>query len=142
MYKSFNEIAEFRLNVLKSHLAAKKMPQHADPLSSHILDTSSGQPAKGVPITFEMYNSTLNQWTEIQKKVTNEDGRASGFLSWQEFHPATYRLRFDVKHYFSNLNLDTFYPYAEVVFEIKDDKRHYHIPLLLSPYGYTTYRGS
>ena len=75
-------------------------------------------------------------------RKANGDGRASAFLTWEEILPMTYRMRFDIQDYFKTSNVDTFYPYAEVVFQIKDPKAHYHIPLLLSPYGYSTYRGS
>ena len=76
-------------------------------------------------------------------RKANGDGRASAFLTWEEILPVTYRMRFDIQDYFMKQgNVDTFYPYAEVVFQIKDPKAHYHIPLLLSPFGYSTYRGS
>ena len=100
----------------------------------------------------------MNSWNF---RETNADGRASGFLTWEQFEPGTYKMKFDIKEYFEKNNSETFYPYAEVnsfqatiytsdcnlisfqiVFEIKDPKSHYHVPLLLSPYGYTTYRGS
>ena len=75
-------------------------------------------------------------------RKTNQDGRASGFLSWEQIQPITYRMRFEIQDYFQSKNIETFYPYAEIVFQIKNPRDHYHIPLLLSPYGYSTYRGS
>merc|ERR1711971_962730 len=103
---------EKRLNIIQSHLSTEKpnkqvMAKHSNPISSHILDTASGLPASGVSINLE------------------------------EFEPITYRMRFDIKEYFQSKGAETFYPYAEIVFEIKDPKAHYHIPLLLSPFGYT-----
>ena len=75
-------------------------------------------------------------------RTTNSDGRASGFISQQDFEPITYKLKFHTNEYFKGQGKETFYPYAEVVFHVKDTAAHYHIPLLLSAYGYTTYRGS
>merc|ERR1719412_1106290 len=114
---------------------------HADPVSSHILDTSLGVPARGVLVTmFAMGGQQV--WTKLQSRVTNEDGRASNFLSWEDFKPGTYKMHFATGQYFKEKNTETFYPFAEVVFEIKDSKSHYHVPLILSPCGYSTYRGS
>jgi len=118
------------------------MAKHPNPISSHVLDTASGLPAPGIGITFEKFDEVKKDWIHVVRKETNEDGRASGYLSWEEFETITYRMRFETKEYFHKKGQETFYPYAEVVFEIKDSKAHYHIPLLLSPYGYTTYRGS
>eukprot|EP00093_Oithona_nana_P002333 02333.XXX_24899_24299_1 [CDS] Oithona nana genome sequencing. len=118
------------------------MAKHPDPISSHVLDTSTGLPAAGISITFAKLDPVSSQWIPICQKKANGDGRASAFLTWEEILPMTYRMRFDIQDYFKTSNVDTFYPYAEVVFQIKDPKAHYHIPLLLSPYGYSTYRGS
>lgn len=114
---------------------------HPDPVSSHILDTSRGLPARGVRAT--MYRMGGEQvWTKLQSRATNDDGRASNFLSWDEFKPGTYKMHFATGEYFKEQKTETFYPYAEVVFEIKDPDAHYHIALLLNPFGYSTYRGS
>lgn len=117
---------------------------HPDPVSTHILDTALGLPATHVPVA--MFRMTgggdLSSWMKINTKLTNEDGRASGFLSWEDFHVGTYKMHFATGSYFSCTGRQSFYPFAEVVFEIRDPSLHYHIPLLLSPYGYSTYRGS
>ena len=118
------------------------MAKHADPISSHVLDTSTGLPASGITITFEKLDRTRNEWIFVTQQKANQDGRASGFLTWQQIQPMIYRMRFGIQDYFGAKNIETFYPYAEVVFEIKDPTAHYHIPLLLSPFGYSTYRGS
>lgn len=127
---------------LNNHPEPQKKPRsHPDPVSSHILDTSVGLPAQGV--TVSMYRMGGEQaWTKLQSRVTNADGRASNFLSWEEFTPGTYKMHFSTGQYFKARATETFYPYAEVVFEIKNPDSHYHIPLLLNPYGYSTYRGS
>merc|ERR1712117_76373 len=114
---------------------------HPDPVSSHILDTSLGLPARGVMVTmFRMGGEQA--WTKLQARVTNDDGRASNFLSWEDFKPGTYKMHFATGQYYKEKQTETFYPYAEVVFEIKDPESHYHVPLLLNPFGYSTYRGS
>jgi len=115
---------------------------HPDPVSSHILDTSVGSPARGVMVTMFRMGGTDQVWTKLQARVTNDDGRASNFLSWEDFRPGTYKMHFATGQYFKEKQTETFYPYAEVVFEIKDPESHYHIPLLLNPFGYSTYRGS
>jgi len=114
---------------------------HPDPVSSHILDTSLGRPAAGVMVT--MYRMGGEQvWTKLMARVTNSDGRASNFLGWGDFKPGTYKMHFATGQYYKEKQTETFYPYAEVVFEIKDPEAHYHVPLLLNPFGYSTYRGS
>jgi len=125
---------------------------HPDPVSTHILDTALGVPAASVEVSmFRMggggsatdsscANST--SWMKINSKLTNQDGRASAFVSWEDFHPGTYKMFFNTGDYFAKSNTTAFYPFVEVVFEIRDPTSHYHIPLLLSPYSYSTYRGS
>lgn len=111
-------------------------------LSSHILDISNGLPAADVKIS--LYKQIQNcQWEKVSEKVTDENGRVSNFLPPVEGadNIGVYKLTFHVEPYFQSQQLDTFYPFIEVVFEIKDNK-HYHVPITLSPYGYATYRGS
>jgi len=120
---------------------------HADPLSTHILDTGTGMPARGVTINLYRMGGASSSpdnpaWMKVNSKLSNEDGRASAFLSWENFHPGTYKLHFNTGEYYAKTNTSTFYPFAEVVFEIRDPGCHYHVPLLLSPYSYSTYRGS
>jgi len=115
---------------------------HPDPVSSHILDTTAGRPAAGVAITMSRMGGVNQAWTKVASRLTNEDGRASAFLTWEQFTPGTYKMHFATGQYFRGQEIESFYPYAEVVFEIKDPSKHYHIPLLLNPFGYSTYRGS
>jgi 5-hydroxyisourate hydrolase len=75
-------------------------------------------------------------------RETNEDGRLSHIISTAEFQVGVYKLKFDTKEYYDTLGTKTFYPYVEIVFEIEKPEEHYHVPLLLSPYGFSTYRGS
>ena len=111
-------------------------------LSSHILDITKGMPATDVKITLQKQIQN-NQWLMIARKTTDENGRVSDLLSQDEKSDniGVYKLTFYVEPYFQSQQTDTFYPYIEVVFEIKDDK-HYHVPITLSAFGYSTYRGN
>ena len=111
-------------------------------LSSHILNISKGLPAADVKISLQKQVQN-NQWITLSEKVTDENGRVPNFLPQEEGKDniGVYKLTFFVEPYFQSQQLDTFYPYIEVVFEIKDDK-HYHVPITLSAYGYGTYRGN
>jgi 5-hydroxyisourate hydrolase len=110
-------------------------------ITTHVLDTARGQPAAGVPVVLE-YNST-GGWTEIGSGQTDEDGRLRTLLA-PDFALAegAYRLHFDTSRYFSSQQSESFYPMVTVAFIVADAAQHYHVPLLLSPYGYSTYRGS
>ena len=109
-------------------------------VTSHILNTSTGKPAAG--ITVILYNGENDEWTEIVRGKTNEDGRVTDLLDDKvKLIEGIYKLRFETKDYFDRDRILTFHPYVEIIFEVNSDE-HYHIPLLLSPFGYTTYRGS
>ena len=111
-------------------------------ISTHILDVSRGAPAGAVAVKLEMQN-TNESWTELSHAWTDEDGRVKPFFLVEEpLASGTYRLVFDTEHYFSELNIEYFYPQVTVVFKVADEAQHYHVPLLISPYGYSTYRGS
>jgi 5-hydroxyisourate hydrolase len=111
-------------------------------LSTHVLDTGRGRPAAGVPIRLDRYDG--GTWRPIVEAETDVDGRLSGLLPADSEHEAagTYRLRFGTGPYFAATGTETFYPEVSVVFMITDPAEHHHVPLLISPYGYTTYRGS
>ena len=110
-------------------------------ISTHILDITRGTPAAGVVITLTKQRD--HQWQTIGSGKTNNDGRVPD-LCKDSSHlvPGTYKMHFDTQQYFSATGDTLFYPYAEVVFIIDQSDQHYHIPLLLSPFGYSTYRGS
>jgi 5-hydroxyisourate hydrolase len=110
-------------------------------LSSHILDVSSGMPASGVTVQLEKLNEKTKVWSFIDKKVTDEQGRIKEFLDGRQQNRGIYKLTFFVKEYFSYKKTESFYPFVDVVFQIQDDK-HYHVPITLSAYGYSTYRGN
>ena len=110
-------------------------------ISTHILDTSRGRPAIGVEVTLSQWIG--NRWRSLSKAVTDENGRISdlhqGAMRGEQ---GLYRLQFATDKYFSALNTEALYPWVDVVFGIKDANEKYHIPLLLSGHGYTTYRGT
>jgi 5-hydroxyisourate hydrolase len=110
-------------------------------ITTHVLDTARGQPASGVPITLEF--KTAGSWKLIGEAKTDADGRAGKLVSQSvKLHRGTYRIRFDTAAYFSAQGTESFYREVTVVFLVKDPRQHYHVPLLLSPFGYSTYRGS
>jgi len=110
------------------------------PVTTHVLDTSSGKPAP--EITIILYFFKEDNWDEIASGITNKDGRISDlFKKETSLEKGIYKMKFETGDYFKQRGLKNFYPQVEIIFEIDSDE-HYHIPLLLSPFGYTTYRGS
>jgi len=121
-----------------------KIGETAKPVSgvtTHVLDTSRGRPAAGVPATLEV--EAAGGWKLVGKGTTNSDGRISDLVPKEAaLNAGVYRLIFDTAKYFAARNTDAFYPQVTIVFKIHDPAEHYHVPLLLSPFGYSTYRGS
>lgn len=111
-------------------------------ITTHVLDTSRGSPASGVPVKLELEDEDGN-WQLLGKGITDADGRLRDLLlPGASLAIGTYRLTFDTETYFRAHNVEGFYPFVLVVFSILDTDEHYHVPLLLCPYGYSTYRGS
>ena len=109
-------------------------------ITSHVLDTSKGLPAEGITVVLFQWNN--NDWLEIGNKITNRDGRVADLLSPGTVLPTgLYKLTFKTGEYFTKLSIPAFYPFIEIIFEISSQE-HYHVPLLLNPFGYSTYRGS
>jgi 5-hydroxyisourate hydrolase len=110
-------------------------------ITTHILDTALGRPARGVPI--ELAVAEGGGWRVVGAGTTDADGRLKTLVPAGEVLAAgTYRMRFDTAAYFAANGSAGFYPYVDVVFTMADAGAHYHVPLLLSPFGYSTYRGS
>jgi 5-hydroxyisourate hydrolase len=110
-------------------------------ITTHVLDTSSGKPAAGIQIVLEMKEGN-GTWIGLGTGTTNTDGRLPGLLpDGQKLVAGTYHLVFATGEYFKRERLKGFYPSVTIEFEITDHA-HYHVPLLLNPYGYSTYRGS
>lgn len=111
-------------------------------LSSHILDISTGKPAPDVNVRLMMQQNN-GSWKLIDSRKTGNDGRVPDFLPNDDNmgHKGIYKLIFETTPYFYKQGVESFFPYVEVNFKIDNDK-HYHVPITLSPYGYSTYRGS
>ena len=110
------------------------------PLTTHVLDTSTGRPARGVEVRLEL--QVPGGWRELGRAVTDDDGRARGLLEPGGLKVAVYRLRFASGEYFAADGRACFYPEIAIEFAITRPDEHHHVPLLLSPFGYSTYRGS
>jgi 5-hydroxyisourate hydrolase len=111
-------------------------------ITTHVLDTSLGRPAAGVPVHLERADGD-DCWETVGRAETDADGRVRHLVPDGTPLPSgVYRLIFNTAAYFTRSNTPTFYPHVIVVFEIVDAEAHYHVPLLLSPFGYSTYRGS
>jgi len=109
-------------------------------ITTHILDTTLGKPAAGVTIILSAQQG--DAWPELARGVTNQDGRIANLLPTDEPLPlGVYKLKFFTQAYFEQQATPNFYPFVEIVFEVATTA-HYHVPLLLNPFGYSTYRGS
>lgn len=111
-------------------------------ITTHILDTTTGKPGAGIAVVLERKTHTAG-WQAIAEGMTDIDGRINDLLSPREaFLPGHYRLIFETGPHFLMRNMECFFPQVTVSFVVKDSAQHFHVPLLLSPFGYSTYRGS
>jgi 5-hydroxyisourate hydrolase len=111
-------------------------------ITTHVLDTARGCPAAGVRVALEQADVN-DRWQVVGHGVTDANGRLRTLLADSIAPlPGVYRLLFDARAYFETLGVRSFFPHVVVTFEVSDGDGHYHVPLLLSPFGYTTYRGS
>ena len=111
-------------------------------ISTHILDISSGRPAVAVAVRLERCEPS-GDWYRLSTATTDADGRCAQLLPESEvLAEGTYRLTFGTGDYFSGQGIQSLYPYVEIAFRVGKGESHFHIPLLVSPHGYTTYRGS
>lgn len=108
-------------------------------ISTHILDTSRGRPAEGVAVTLELAQG--GAWKEVARGATDADGRVKPLLA-EIPEEGSYRLSFEVAPYFQRLGAEAFFPRVQIQFVVKAKSEHYHVPLLLNPFGFSTYRGS
>lgn len=108
-------------------------------LSTHVLDTAGGTPAQGVTVVAE--RDTADGWIEVGRGTTDADGRV-GELVGGQMEAGAHRLTFDVGRWFADAATPAFWPEVAITFEVRDPAEHHHVPLLLSPFGYSTYRGS
>lgn len=111
------------------------------PISTHVLDTSRGHPAADVGVSLARLES--NKWVPLGSGSTDADGRSGDLLpAGIDITPGVYRIRFDIESYFERIAVESLYPFVEIAFRATANQHHYHIPLLLAAYGYSTYRGS
>jgi 5-hydroxyisourate hydrolase len=111
-------------------------------ITTHVLDTSRGRPAAGVGVTLEA-QTAAGDWLVVGRGATDADGRLKTLTGEGEaIVEGAYRLTFEIEAYFAALGVETFYPLAVVVFRVRDAAEHHHVPLLVSPFGHSTYRGS
>ncbi|KAF8922035.1 hypothetical protein CPB85DRAFT_1265623 [Mucidula mucida] len=128
---------------------------YKSPITCHILDSSSGRPAPNVEIRLQQFEKAQEEggadlFNPIARGVTNSDGRCLDLLppietseeTKRTLTPGLYKIVFKVKEYFENKGQKCFYPWVEITFELENPTEHYHIPLLISPYSFTTYRGT
>ena len=112
----------------------------ASPITTHVLDLATGRPAAGMVVVLSILR---DDWIELGRSTTDADGRARDLLpAGAALEPGTYRLRFETLDYFRSRGVAAFHPWAEVAFLVDGPGGHHHVPLLLSPFGYSTYRGS
>ncbi|ORX66681.1 hydroxyisourate hydrolase [Basidiobolus meristosporus CBS 931.73] len=111
------------------------------PVTAHVLDSSVGRPAQDVKLTIEKLENI--HWQVIGGGLTNTDGRCPELLALDyDLKAGIYQVTFETAEYYERQGKKCFYPYVKITFEITNPEEHYHIPLLLSPYSYSTYRGS
>ncbi|NWI94299.1 HIUH hydrolase, partial [Pitta sordida] len=111
-------------------------------LTTHVLNTATGLPAAGLLVRLEQLQEPGLQWRELAQRPTDGDGRCQPLLTAGQVKAGTYKLRFETAPYWQGLGQTSFYPFVEVVFTVTDPVKKLHVPLLISPYSYTTYRGS
>jgi 5-hydroxyisourate hydrolase len=111
-------------------------------ISTHVLDLAQGRPVKDVPVRLERQEGS-GTWRLLASAQTDQDGRCGQLLPAHEaLHPGVYRLAFNIAGYYVPQKIDALYPLVEITFHVREGEERFHIPLLLSPNGYTTYRGS
>ena len=131
-----HKITLIRFGKLFDDLQLVKMSQ----VTTHVLDTAAGKPGKNISV--RLMQNVNNEWRSIAQGITNTDGRVSDLLpAGKNLSAGNYKMVFETGDYYRGQNIKTFYPVVEIQFTIFDDS-HYHVPLLINPFGYSTYRGS
>jgi 5-hydroxyisourate hydrolase len=110
-------------------------------ITSHVLDIALGQPARDVVVRLEVQQDA-GTWKVLAARMTGADGRVGDLLAGTPLEARTYRLTFEIGSYLRAAGRASFYPRVEITFEVAEPTQHHHVPLLVSPFGYSTYRGS
>ena len=110
-------------------------------ITTHVLDTAAGRPGRRIAIELERADDR-GAWRPIGAGATDDDGRLRTLTPAEPVEPGTYRIRFQTGAYFAAHGTAGFFPVVEIQFTVADGAQHYHVPLLLSPFGFSTYRGS
>ncbi|HJL19858.1 MAG TPA: hydroxyisourate hydrolase [Sandaracinaceae bacterium LLY-WYZ-13_1] len=116
------------------------MSDQKSPVTTHVLDTSLGRPAAGVPV--RLWKWSGHDLEPMAEGRTDDDGRVTDLLEPGTLEAGIYRISFDTSAYYDAAGVYGFYPSVQIDFRVDDADQHYHVPLLLSPFGYSTYRGS
>ncbi|XP_074470279.1 5-hydroxyisourate hydrolase [Sebastes fasciatus] len=139
-------MSAYRLQQLKGHILPgieiTAMAGPASPLTTHVLNTAMGVPGSNMALGLYRQDPSTNAWSLITSGTTNADGRCPGLITKEMFTSGVYRMRFETAQYWESMGEASFYPHVEIVFTINDPGQKYHIPLLLSRFSYSTYRGS
>ncbi len=110
-------------------------------ITTHVLDTSRGRPAEGIDVRLDVQDA--GSWRTVGRGTTDADGRQRSLMpQGSPLVPGAYRLVFETARYFDGLQVRAFYPHVTIEFIVSAGESHYHVPLLLSPFGYSTYRGT
>jgi 5-hydroxyisourate hydrolase len=109
-------------------------------ITTHVLDIAAGRPGRGIAIELERASNGV--WHLVGGGITDDDGRLRTLTPAGPVPEGNYRIRFQVGAYFAARQLEAFFPMVEIQFVVADGSQHYHVPLLLSPFGFSTYRGS
>eukprot|EP00741_Cyanophora_paradoxa_P023433 tig00021582_g22637.t1 len=139
--------AERRIGNLANQLAPQEAPAKrpncsmVSPITTHCLDTALGKPAKGMRIVLEQQRAD-GSYAELGRGLTDDNGRITDLLAPNSLQAGSFRMVFDTAGYFAATGQKGFYPVVHVHFVIERPEEHYHVPLLVSPFGYSTYRGS
>ncbi|XP_053721810.1 5-hydroxyisourate hydrolase-like [Synchiropus splendidus] len=135
-----------RLQTIKGqillHCKNTAMAVPPSPLTTHVLNVSAGIPAADMALSLYGQDASTKVWNLITTGVTNSEGRCSELVTKEMFQPGMYKIRFETELYWESLGETSFYPYVEYVFAVGDADQQYHLPLLLSRFSYTTYRGN
>ncbi len=115
-------------------------PESTSPITTHVLDISTGKPATGVLVLLEV-EEVGTGWKQLARSATDAGGRVNDLIANGSLVEGTYRLTFDTRAYFNDQSVRSFYPEVSIIFSVYESTDHFHVPLLLSPFGYSTFRG-